>query len=103
MPPVVQFPGADPGTDSRSRCACWCHREFLTVTDAARVVAISRAQAYELAAEYRRTKGRDGLPVIAIGHALRVPVTRLREWSGMTDLTKPCNRCGHALREQQAS
>ncbi len=100
---VVQFPGQEPGPESRSRCTCWCHREFLTVTDAAQVVAISRAQAYELAAEFRRTNGQDGLPVIAFGHALRVPVTRLRTWSGMTDPTIPCNRCGHALREQQAS
>ena len=103
MPPVVQFPGAEPGADSRSRCSCWCHREFLTVVDAARVVAISRAQAYELAAEFRKTDGRDGLPVVAFGHALRVPVTRLRQWSGMTDPTIPCNRCGHALREREAS
>jgi len=103
MPPVVPFPGAEPGTDSRSQCSCWCHREFLTVPDAARVVAISRAQAYELAAEFRRSDGRDGLPVIAFGHALRVPVVRLREYCGMTDPTTPCNRCGHALRERQAS
>jgi hypothetical protein len=71
MAPVVPFHGADPGTEPRSRCSCWCHREFLTVIEAARVVAISRAQAYELAADFRRTDGREGLPVIAIGHALR--------------------------------
>lgn len=103
MPPVVLFPGADPGADPRVRCTCWCHREFLTVTEAARVVAISRAQAYELAAEFRRTEGRKGLPVIAFGHALRVPVTRLRQYSGMTEATTPCNRCGHALRAEHAS
>ena len=103
MRPVVPFPGQEPAPDSHSRCTCWCHREFLTVADAARVVAISRAQAYELAAEFRRTEGRVGLPVIAFGHALRVPVTKLRQWSGMTDPSTPCNRCGHALREQHAS
>ena len=103
MPPVVPFSGAEPGADARSRCSCWCHREFLTVVEAARVVAISRAQAYELAAEYRRSDGRDGLPVITLGHALRVPVTRLREWSGIANPATPCNRCGHALREREAS
>jgi hypothetical protein len=103
MPPVVPFHGADPGPESRLRCSCWCHREFLTVNEAARVVAISRAQAYELVAVFRRSEGREGLPVIAFGHALRVPVTRLRAWSGMTDPATPCNRCGHALREQHAS
>ncbi|HEY5272725.1 MAG TPA: hypothetical protein VIJ34_05765 [Acidimicrobiales bacterium] len=103
MAPVVPIHGADPGTEPRSRCSCWCHREFLTVIEAARVVAISRAQAYELAADFRRTDGREGLPVIAIGHALRVPVTRLRQWSGMTEPTTLCNRCGHALRAEQAS
>jgi hypothetical protein len=103
MAPVYPFPGADDSADPRSRCSCWCHREFITVIEAARVIAISRAQAYELAAEYRRTGGRDGLPVIAIGHALRVSVTLLREWSGMTKPTTPCNRCGHSLRAEQAS
>ena len=103
MAPVVPLYGADPGAESRSRCSCWCHREFITVIEAARVVAISRALAYELAAEYRRTDGHEGLPVIAFGHALRVPVTLLREWSGMTEPTTLCNRCGHALRVEQAS
>ncbi len=103
MPPVFPFDGTDPGADPRSRCSCWCHREFLTVLEAARVVSISRAQAYELAADYRRTEGREGLPVVAFGHALRVPVPRLRQWSGMNEPTTPCNRCGHALRAEQAS
>ncbi len=102
MPPVVLFPGADRGADSRSRCSCWCHREFLTVAEAARVVAISRSQAYELTALYRRTTGQEGLPVVDIGHTLRVPVAVLRQWSGLTQAT-PCNRCGHSLREPQAS
>ncbi len=103
MPPVYPFDGAGRGAESRSRCSCWCHREFLTVVEAARVVSLSRAQAYELAGVYRRSAGSEGLPVVAIGHALRVPVTLLREWCGMTKLTTPCNRCGHALREEQSS
>src|SRR5665213_1072722 len=101
MPPVYPIPGATDGVpDSSSRCSCWCHREFLTVVEAAHVVSISRAHAYEQTTLYRRSIGREGLPVIAIGHALRVPVTLLREWCGMTKATTPCNRCGHALREE---
>lgn len=104
MPPVYPFPGADGGaTDSLSRCSCWCHRQFLTVVEAAHVVSISRAQAYELTAVYRRSSGREGLPVVVLGHALRVPVTLLRAWCGMTKPTTPCNRCGHALGAEQAS
>lgn len=87
--------------EDRSRCRCWCHREFVTVAEAARIVAISRAQAYELAALYRRTAGTEGLPVVAIGHALRVPVVMIREWCGLTKASTPCNRCGHALREEE--
>ena len=103
MPPEFSFSGVDDGTTNRhSPCACWCHREFLTVGEAARIVAISRAQAYELTVLYRRTAGQQGLPVVEIGHALRVPVAVLRRWSGLTHAT-PCNRCGHSLREQQAS
>jgi len=104
MPPVHPFSGAGGGANEFSpRCGCWCHREFLTVGEAARVVSISRAQAYELTALYRRSAGRDGLPVVAFGHALRVPVARLREWCGLAKASTPCNRCGHALREEQAS
>lgn len=104
MPPIYPLTGADDGAaDSLSRCSCWCHRQFLTVVEAARVVSISRAQAYELTALYRRSAGREGLPVVALGHALRVPVAFLREWCGMTKPTIPCNRCGHALREERAS
>jgi hypothetical protein len=103
MPTEFSSFGADPGaTNLHSRCTCWCHREFLTVVEAAQIVAISRAQAYELTGLYRRTTGREGLPVVEIGHALRVPVAVLRRWSGLTHAT-PCNRCGHALREEQAS
>ncbi|MDP9418938.1 MAG: helix-turn-helix domain-containing protein [Actinomycetota bacterium] len=45
----------------------------LTVEEAARVLRISRAAAYEQARIWRETGGRDGLPVIAVGRSLRVP------------------------------
>jgi len=88
---------------SKATCRCWCHREFVTVVEAAHVVSISRAQAYELAGLYRRTNGAEGLPVIAIGHALRVPVALLREWCGIANWVRPCSRCGHVLHEARAS
>jgi hypothetical protein len=88
---------------TKATCRCWCHREFVTVVEAAHIVSISRAQAYELAGLYRRTDGVEGLPVVAIGHALRVPVALLREWCGIANWVRPCSRCGHVLHEARAS
>ena len=47
--------------------------EVLTVEEAASVLRISRAAAYEQARVYRATDGAEGLPVIVIGRSLRVP------------------------------
>lgn len=55
---------------------------FLTVPEAARFLRIGRTAAYDLANRYERTGGADGLPVVRIGRALRVPRARLEELAG---------------------
>lgn len=69
-----------------SPCHCWCHQEFLTVPEAAAVLRIGRALAYELTARFRVTGGTEGIPVVIIGsHTLRVPTSQLRSWSGVAE------------------
>lgn len=52
--------------------------EVLTVEEAAAVLRIGRAAAYELARQWRESHGREGLPVVALGRSLRVPRVALR-------------------------
>lgn len=49
------------------------HPDFLTIPEAAAVLRIGRNAAYELAALWRHTDGREGLPVVNLGRTLRVP------------------------------
>ena len=49
----------------------------LTVEEAAKVLKIGRRLAYELAARFEATGGKEGLPVIRLGRCLRVPLSRL--------------------------
>lgn len=51
----------------------------LTVDEAATVLRISRAAAYEQARIWRETDGREGLPVVVIGRSLRVPKAALED------------------------
>ena len=51
----------------------------LTVEEAAAVLRISRAAAYEQARIWRESQGQSGLPVVVIGRTLRVPRVRLEE------------------------
>jgi hypothetical protein len=57
--------------------------EVLTVEEAAAVLRISRASAYEAARIWRATRT-EGLPVIAIGRRLLVPRAALEEMLGTT-------------------
>lgn len=51
----------------------------LTVEEAACVLRISRAAAYEQARIWRETDGRNGLPVVVIGRSLREPKVKLAD------------------------
>lgn len=55
---------------------------FLTVEEAARVLRIGRTTAYALTKEWRSTNGRSGLPVVNVGHKLRVPACQLEQLAG---------------------
>lgn len=46
---------------------------FLSIEQAAAVLEISRTATYQLANDWLRTSGADGLPVIRLGRTLRVP------------------------------
>jgi Helix-turn-helix domain len=46
---------------------------LLTVEEAAGVLRISRAHAYELARRYEASAGTEGIPVLRVGNCLRVP------------------------------
>jgi hypothetical protein len=56
--------------------------DFLTVTEAARILRIGRTAAYEQAVRFEATGGAEGLPVIRIGKLLRVPTGRLEAMAG---------------------
>lgn len=51
--------------------------DVLTVEEAARVLRISRGLAFQEAARYRATGGREGIPNYRIGRCLRVPKAEL--------------------------
>ncbi|MEX0796960.1 MAG: helix-turn-helix domain-containing protein [Acidimicrobiia bacterium] len=60
---------------------------LLTVEEAGVLLRIGRTKAYALAREWRETDGRSGLPVIDLGHILRVPRQALEKLIG-ADLSK---------------
>jgi hypothetical protein len=55
---------------------------LLTVEEAGALLRIGRTKAYAMAREWRETDGRSGLPVIDLGHVLRVPRQALEEMVG---------------------
>ena len=64
---------------------------LLTVEEAGVLLRIGRTKAYAMAREWRETGGRSGLPVIDLGHVLRVPRQALEELIGaeLTDVDNP--------------
>lgn len=63
---------------------------LLTIEEAGVLLRIGRTKAYAMAREWRETDGRSGLPVIDLGHVLRVPRRALEEMIG-TELTEIAN------------
>jgi hypothetical protein len=55
---------------------------FLTVEEAGALLRIGRTKAYAMAKQWRATGGEAGLPVIDLGHVLRVPRRALEELVG---------------------
>ncbi len=55
---------------------------LLTVEEAGELLRIGRTKAYAMAREWRETDGRSGLPVIDLGHVLRVPRRALEDLIG---------------------
>ena len=55
---------------------------LLTVEEAGVLLRIGRSKAYAMAREWRETGGGSGLPVIDLGHVLRVPRRALEELIG---------------------
>ena len=47
--------------------------EILTIAEAAAVLRVSRTTYYSEARRFEATGGEEGLPVIRVGHSLRVP------------------------------
>ena len=56
--------------------------DLLTVTEAARVLRISRTTAYRLVRLYFATGGREGIPAVRVGGQLRVPRAELEKLIG---------------------
>jgi hypothetical protein len=56
--------------------------DFFTVEEAAKVLRLGRTAAYEATRRWRATGGADGLPVVKIGGALRVPRHQLELLAG---------------------
>ena len=55
---------------------------LLTVEEAGALLRIGRTKAYAMAREWRETDGRSGLPIVDLGHVLRVPRRALEELIG---------------------
>src|SRR4051812_16477930 len=58
-------------------------RPTLTVPEGGAIVGFGRAKAYQEAARYIATDGREGLPVVAFGRSLKVPTATLLKLLGI--------------------
>lgn len=61
----------------------------LTVEEAAAVLRISRASAYEQARIWRETGGETGLPVVVLGRSLRVLRAQVERLLGLDESEPP--------------
>jgi excisionase family DNA binding protein len=75
--------------------------DLLTVEEAARVLRVGRGAAYELAAQYQRSGGAEGLPVIRVGRLLRIPRVQLEEFAATSITDIPTKRSNIATAASQ--
>jgi hypothetical protein len=54
--------------------------DLLTIEEAAEILRIGRRTAYELAARFEASGGREGFPVVRLGRCLRVVRVRLERF-----------------------
>lgn len=66
-------------------------KAFLTISEAAEILGISRNSAYLAAKQYRQSQGREGLPNIRISGVFRVPASALER---MADIAVPDSQVG---------
>ena len=64
---------------------------LLTVEEAAGVLRVSRAHAYELARRYEASDGMEGISVLRVGNCLRVPRWALIEMLSTGRLVRLCD------------
>jgi hypothetical protein len=76
---------------------------LLTVEEAGTLLRIGRTKAYAMAREWRESNGRSGLPVIDLGHVLRVPRRALEEMVGAEFSTLEKESSTKANREPRQS
>lgn len=65
--------------------------DVLTVEEAAAVLRIGRNAAYDLARQWRMTRGREGLPNVVLGRSLRVPRAALERLLALTPAPNPAS------------
>ena len=77
-----------------------------TVEEAGERLRIGRTKAYDMAGQYEKTGGREGLPVIRLGNCLRVPRWALLELAeigrvvSLPELAAHANRRRRSIRRQ---
>ena len=80
---------------------------LLTVEEAGELLRIGRTKAYAMATEWRETEGRSGLPVIDLGHVLRVPRRALEDLFGIelpaVPRTHATDKTSHAVASPEPS
>lgn len=57
---------------------------FMTVEQAGRVLQLGRSKSYALTAEWERSRGREGLPFVWLGHQKRIPRAALERFIEQT-------------------
>ena len=73
-----------------------------TVEEAGERLRIGRTKAYDMAGQYEKTGGREGLPVIRLGNCLRVPRWALLELAELGRVVSLPELAAHADRRKRS-